>query len=171
MKSRICTIGIMLLIAGFTAVRAQSTPRAHAISINPFGFAHGAFDINYEQRVGGTNSFVLRAEFYPERYDWSAFGIGGAYRWYFGPYNGARALSGLSAGPFIDAVFWSWRGEHHYGGGTNSIVIGGEIAFKWIWTNFMLEPSLSLGFIPVNTDEPYYHDAYWGLGLSFGYAW
>lgn len=170
MRTYTSSLIFIFLFAGLSVTRAQNAPRAHAVSVNFFGFAHGAFDINYEQRVG-TNSFVLRAEFFPEREHWTAFGFGGAYRWYIAPNNGARALSGLAVGPFLDAIFWSWRGEKYYGGGTTSIVFGGELAYKWIWTNFMLEPVLSLGFIPVNTDEPYYHGAYWGLGLSLGYAW
>jgi hypothetical protein len=170
MKFPVTGIAFCLLLAAGYGARAQNTPRAHAISVNPFGFAHGALSIDYEQR-SGTNSFVIRAEFFPERKYWTAFGIGGAYRWYFAPNNGARALSGLAAGPFLDAIFWSWRGEKHYGGGTTSIVFGGELSYKWIWTNFMLEPILSLGFMPVNTDEAYYRGAYWGLGLSLGYAW
>ncbi|MDH7516229.1 MAG: hypothetical protein QHI48_10195 [Bacteroidota bacterium] len=169
----VLSCAFLLALVPFPDSQAQETPRAHAISVNPLGFVFGLMNVRYEQRVQGTNSFHVGGTLVPIYTNYMGFGLTGGYRWYFLPNEGRKALCGMAAGPFLSLLFWNYSGTASIGSeGGVVMILGGDLSYKWIWTNFMLEPSLELGFIPVKGKGDFYATtAFLGLGLHLGYAW
>ena len=97
----------------------------------------------------------------------SAFGIGGAYRWYFDPFSeGKSSLNGLFVGPRLDFFMWSWYdGEVTY----STLAIGAEVNYKWTFSNkWVVEPTVKFVF-PVMIESGYSYTNY-GFGVNLGYA-
>lgn len=155
----------------------SSLGQGHAISANPIGLAFGILNATYEHKVGTSNSFTVSGYRFSFATNWSAYGIGGSYRWYFNLDDGKKPIQGLSAGPLIAFGFWSWDGPDiydpwgildSYDGGT-SVAIGGELAYKWVFSGFVVEPILALTFNAVDITGLSYQ-AY-GVGVNLGYSW
>ncbi len=157
MKAFFAACLIALALTSVPGQQAQAQARDHSISADPLGLAFGMLNATYEQRVGGT----------------TAFGFGGSYRWYFNLNDGKSPLEGLSAGPAVTIGFWDYGGykifNESYGG--TSIAIGGELAYKWIFNQFVVEPILRVNFNV--TDVSGLGSTYrgYGLGVNLGYAW
>lgn len=137
-----------------------------SIGANPIGLAFGIFNAKYEQQVSAENSFTAEAIYWSFA-GWSAFGVGGSYRWYlFQDYN--KALTGFSFGPYASVGFWSFE-TATWGGGT-SLGLGAEAAYKWVFDGgFMVEPLVNVNFNILSLDGLSYRP--FGIGLVVGYAW
>jgi len=172
------TVFIALVLVSFlsntTRVEAQSYSKS--ISANPIGLAFGLFNATFESRIGANNSFTIGGYYFSFATNWKAYGFGGSYRWYFDLNDGKRPLQGLSAGPAILFGFWSYDHPSYdpygvysnYDGGT-TVAVGGEVAYKWVFGGFVVEPIFTLNFAVASvsglTYQPY------GLGVNLGYAW
>ena len=168
---------IVLIIIAVAAIsipskNALAISYNNAISANPLGLAFGIFNATYENRISAGNSFTIYASYW-SYVDWAAYGLGGSYRWYLNNLvqNNKKPLEGLSAGPAISIGFWKWSGSsiyNNYGNGT-SVSIGGEAAYKWVFSGFVVEPIISISFNLVNINGLIYKP--FGLGCNLGYAW
>ena len=142
----------------------------NAISANPIGLAFGMLNATYESRLSAVNTFTISG-YYWKIVDWTAFGFGGSYRWYLKLLqDNKKPIEGLSAGPALAIGFWKWDGP--YGstldGGT-SIAIGGEVAYKWVFDGFVVEPIITIMFNAASITGLTY-DPFRG-GVNLGYAW
>jgi hypothetical protein len=170
MKAIFAACLIALALTCVPGQQAQAQARDHVISADPLGLAFGMLNATYEQKVGNSNSFTIFGSYW-SYLSWTAYGFGGSYRWYFNLNDGKAPLEGLSAGPMISVGVWDWGGIsfiNDYSGGT-SIAIGGELAYKWIFGQFAVEPILRLNFNVASISGLDYR-AY-GLGVNLGYAW
>lgn len=159
---------IVALMGNVQEIFAQRVVQNYnqSIGANPIGLAFGLFNAKYEQQVSAENSFTAEV-IYWNFAGWSAFGVGGSYRWYLFQ-ESEKALKGFSFGPYASVGFWSFENAT-WGGGT-SLAIGGEAAYKWVFDGgFMVEPIVNVNFNILNLDGLSYRP--FGLGVILGYAW
>ncbi len=178
---------VVLAVASFGFVshaRAQARPSPHTqvVSVDPLGMAlNGPLMFQYEWKTGPVYSWAVRAFYWPSRAassgsvsdQWSAFGLGGAYRIYIAD---SRALTGLSVAPVANVFFFHGS---ELGRSGISVWVGGDIAYKWIFDEFSIEPiiELAIGFGPQGAQSsgpavPAYTTGTQAvIGLSGGYAW
>ncbi len=168
MKSLCAAVLLVIALSFIPTQRADAQARDHSITADPIGLAFGLLNATYEQRVGNANSFTVFGSYWSYS-EWTAVGFGGSYRWYFNLNDGKTPLEGLSAGPMISVGFWDWGGPFASFDGGTSIAIGGELAYKWIFNQFVVEPILRLNFNVADINGLDYR-AY-GLGVNLGYAW
>ncbi len=150
--------------------QARPSSKTQVISIDPLGLAYNfPLTFQYEYKIGPVYSWVIRAHYWPAPstgIDWSGFGVGGAYRIYIAD---SRAITGLSVEPAADLLFF--RSSNL---GKSSIVawIGGDLAYKWIFDQFSIEPmfGLRIGF-GGNEARSNATGAAPILALGLGYAW
>ncbi|MCO5252495.1 MAG: hypothetical protein M9949_13895 [Candidatus Kapabacteria bacterium] len=164
----IFAITIILMTASVQDLFAQRVVKNYnqSIGVNPIGLAFGFFNAKYEQQVSADNSFTVDALYWGFA-GWSAFGVGGSYRWYLLQEND-KALRGFSFGPAVSIGFWSFENAT-WGGGT-SLGIGGEAAYKWVFEGgFVVEPYVSITFNALDLDGLSYRP--FGMGVVLGYAW
>ena len=161
------------LLSGTSYGQARPSSKTQVISVDPLGLAYQLpLMLQYEYKAGPVNSWAIRAHWWPSRDEgigsWSGFGLGGAYRVYIAD---SRALTGLSVAPAADLLFFtqSLNGVKQ----RSAIVgwIGGDIAYKWIFDQFAVEPLLGLriGF-GGNTAPSYATTLIPILAVSGGYA-
>ncbi len=164
---------VIILVAVFAIALPSKSLVAqsynNAISANPIALAYGMFNATFESRMSAANSFTISG-YYWSFGSWTAFGIGGSYRWYLKLIqDNKKPLEGLSAGPALAVGFWKWDNTYYnYGGGT-SIAIGGEAAYKWVFDGFVVEPILQIMFNVANIQGLDYRP--FGAGVNLGYAW
>jgi hypothetical protein len=143
---------------------------SNSIGADPISLAFGVLNVTYEHKVAPTNSFTIFGSYF-SIIDWSAYGIGGTYRWYLDVGNDKQALEGLSLGPLAEIAFWSWNGSYYSYSGGASVIIGGNVSYKWIFGGgFVVEPNATIAF---NAAAPTGFSGYhaFGLGVNLGYAW
>jgi hypothetical protein len=124
-------------------IEARASNKTQVISVEPLGlFQDGNFlSVVYEWKASSTNSYFLRARLSNISY-YTGLGIGGGYRWYIAD---SRALTGLSVAPVAEMVFYS---SSELNKSSFVFGIGGEIAYKWIFDQFAVEPGfgVTIGF-------------------------
>ncbi|MEI8134327.1 MAG: hypothetical protein WCH46_04505 [bacterium] len=98
--------------------------------------------IQYEFKTSSTSSIAIRAAFVTPVSGSSAFGAGGAWRFYI---NDSRALSGMSVGPAAEIFFFK---NNDLSKNNMVISIGGDFAYKFFFDQFTVEPMIGgrLGF-------------------------
>ncbi len=94
--------------------------------------------LQYEFRNGPVNSIALRAGFIPGYVGYTGLLIGGAYRFFIAD---SRALTGLSVAPAADIFFVS---NSILNRSSASFDLGGDLAYKWIFDAFSVEPIVSV---------------------------
>lgn len=149
------------------SAQARPSSKGSVISLDVLELAlQGPLSIQYEWKTSPVNSWALRGYFWPTRGDYSAFGVGGAYRFYIAD---SRALTGLSVAPAADVFFFN---SSLLSKTATIFEIGGDLAYKWIFDQFSVEPMFGIrigfggaesvtyatGFLPV-------------LAVNLGYAW
>lgn len=155
-------------LASSTEVSAQArpSPKGSILSVEPFGLLgiglYRYVQLQYEWRLSQDNSIALRAALLPAYAGVSGFGLGGSYRFYIAD---GRALTGLNVSPGLDVVLLS-AGEASY----QTFGIGGDLAYKWIFDSFGVEPYLRFRQNFAGS-EGYYAGADLGIGVYIGYAW
>ena len=172
MRKLIATTFIVLCVALAVPQDMKAQSYSNSLSADPLGLAFGMLNATFESRVGAQNSFTLFGNYYTSTYlaDWTAFGFGGSYRWYFDINDGKRPIQGLSAGPFIAFSFWSWGGPSWINYDNSlAVAIGGEGAYKWVFGGFVVEPYLRLA-LPITKGDGITYRGY-GLGCNLGFAW
>ena len=111
------------------------------LKTNPLGLAFGNFNVTYEKVLDEKSSVLGSVNFFFNTFgvDVSAFGIGGAYRYYLT--NAKKAVpNGLYVNPQVGFTFGS-SGDFNYSG----IAIGAEIGYQWVWESGV---ALDLGIGP-----------------------
>lgn len=167
---KLLVVSALILTFALSNVSAQYS---RAISVDPIDFlVSKVFNATYEHQLSEKNSFTVFASYYSYSEWWSAYGIGGSYRWYLtGVLNDDKTpIEGLSVGPMAKISFWSWDGPSYFSwdGGTY-IVIGAEAAYKFNFGNWFVEPIIRLGFAVSDLDGLGYDP--FGGGVNVGYAW
>jgi hypothetical protein len=151
--------------------QARPSPMENVISIDPLPLAYdGSLVLQYEYKNGPVESWLFRLHYWPDPSTlsgWSGFGAGAAYRFYVAD---SRALTGLSVAPAADIFFFRQPTLNY-----SSICadIGGDIAYKYIFDDFAIEPLLGLriGFALSGVTSPTRATGLEGLiGFAVGYA-
>lgn len=163
----------------------------HVITVDPLFTATGPyanfhtnytriiFNIGYEHRLSKLNSFTVNTALHLVSNDeiYRIFSLGGSYRWYIDLFNnllndGKQPIEGLSVGPTAMIQLRVDNPDKNYVTTTTmdpefDIGIGGEAAYKFIFSDFVVEPVIRLLIgLPDMTD---FH--VFSLGLNVGYAW
>ena len=167
---RFFTLSLLVITALFCLVQMQSNAQqSKAISANPIGLAFNLLNATFENKTAPTNSFTISGNYWSIG-DWKAYGFGGSYRWYFDLNDGKKPIQGMFVGPKVNVGFFSWGGSNYFTYNSQTYIgIGGEFGYKWVWSGFMLEPSLTLLIAAGSVD--YVSVGAFGAGLSIGYAW
>lgn len=170
MRKLIVLSAIVLLFAASGSFAQKYT---RAITIDPLDFlVSKVINVTYEQMLSEKNSFTIFASYYAYSGDWSAYGIGGSYRWYLPGVldDGKSPYEGLSVGPMARVSFWDYTGPNPLGTdyGGSYVVLGGEAAYKFVFDRWVVEPILRLGFGVTELDGLGYSG--WGGGVNIGYA-
>lgn len=166
---------IAFLLIGTNGLFAQSSSYTNVLTCDPVDLlVSKVLNATFEHRVSYDNTFTITGSYYKYSDNWSAFGIGGSYRWYIDLFKeGKKPLEGFSVGPMLRLSWWNWDGDNKYGhsydGGTY-VVIGGEAAYKWVFSeHWVVEPIIRLGFGVTDVTGLGYEG--WGAGVNFGYTW
>ena len=171
---QVLLVAIVVLSVAATQSYGQARPSAktNVISVDPLGLAYNfPLTFQYEYKTGPVNSWAFRLHYWPSHdnsptNDWTAFGLGAAYRYYIAD---SRALTGLSVDPAADLFFF--KGPQT---GRTAIVfwVGGDIAYKWIFSDFSVEPMFGfrVGFGGA-TAPNYATGAEAVIAVNAGYAW
>ena len=167
LASALVIVAVLFGIVGNSRGQARVSSKNNVISLDPIGLAYSGYALfQYEFKTGPTNSWALRAILWPARDAYStAFGLGAAYRIYIAD---SRALTGLSVAPAADVVFF--RAVDAGVAGATIFDIGGDLAYKWIFDQFSVEPmfGLRIGFGSQVTYATGFQPV---LALNLGYAW
>lgn len=161
---------LVVLLSLSTPTLSNAQTYHQSIGTNPFGLIWGQLNAIYEQQIAPKNSFTAFGTYWSWN-DFSAFSIGGSYRFYL-MQEQVRAIQGFSFGPLAQVAFWSWNGNalSSYGGGT-VFYIGAEASYKWVFEGgWMVEPTFRVYF-PLNTLEGTAGYSNYGFGANVGYAW
>jgi hypothetical protein len=183
MKVGIAKAFVLTLVIGLVTIaatnssygQARPSSKTQVISADPLGLAYQfPLTFQYEYKAGPINSWALRAHWWPSRVsggigEWSGFGMGGAYRVFVAD---SRALTGLSVAPAVDLFFFT---QTLNGTKQRSAIdgwIGGDLAYKWIFDQFSVEPLLGLRIGFGANDGPAYATGMEAIiSFSGGYAW
>jgi hypothetical protein len=141
-------IGALVASSNSARSQARPSPKTQVISVDPVGLILAApLIVQYEYKTGPVNSWAFRGLWWPyginNGYDWSAFGVGGAYRFYVAD---SRALTGLNIAPVAEVFFFHGSNLAINGQARTGIAvwIGGDVGYKWIFDDFSVEPMLGL---------------------------
>ncbi|MFI5202777.1 MAG: hypothetical protein ACHQNE_10350 [Candidatus Kapaibacterium sp.] len=163
----------LLLSANRARAQARPSPATQVISVDPVPLAYDyPLTVQYEYKADPVSSWMFRLHYWPSpdpSGDWSGYGLGAAYRFYIAD---SRALTGLSVAPAADLFFFR---ETLFNTSQRTAIcfdVGADLAYKWIFDQFAVEPILGLrvGFGPnvspnrATGTEPL-------IGVSGGYAW
>ena len=172
----------VLLHASSDRVSAQARPssKTNVAAVDPLGLAvQEPFNIQYEMKAGPVNSWVFRGHWWGGLTGgtgsggtgtWGGPGLGGAYRFFVAD---SRALTGLSVAPAADLFFFNQSLVSGNGGTAIVLWIGGDIAYKWIFDQFSIEPlvGLRIGYTPAANAPSKPTGGIATIGLYAGYAW
>lgn len=141
-------IGAIFAVSDAAHSQARPSSKTQVFSVDPVGLIlDDPLILQYEYKTGPVNSWAFRALWWPYgtdiSYDWTAYGVGAAYRFYVAD---SRALTGLSIAPAAELLFF----HGSFAGGASSsksgiaVWIGGDVGYKWIFDDFSVEPMLGL---------------------------
>jgi hypothetical protein len=181
MKTRSLAVVLLFLISSVLifAPRSGYSQRASGnnndIALDFVDFlVNNTFAIQYEFKSTSTTSFLIRGEYVTKGEGsagtTSAFGVGGAWRFYI---LDSRALSGFSIAPAIDLFFFKNTLLSR-----NNVVfsLGADGAYKFFFGNFTVEPTVGLreGIVP-GSNQPPGENTFTGIypvvSLYLGWAW
>lgn len=160
-------IGLML-VAGSTSSYGQARPSAktQVISGDFIGYFQDGKEIHvqYEWKASPVNSWFIRALFGRTSSKYNGLGLGGGYKFFIAD---SRALTGLGIAPVAQAYLWS----HEFLPSQQTISVGGELSYKWLFDDFSVEPLLgvSIGFGGDNITYLTKTRVY--ANVFLGYAW
>jgi hypothetical protein len=176
MKTRFSFIFTMLLVVGlFCVPKAGYSQRASSNNNNISGdfvgflMPENTFTIQYEWKANSVQSWAVRAQYVVPGHNTTAFGVGGEMRFYF---LDSRALAGFSVGPVADVFFFK---NNDLGKSKVLFAVGGDIAHKWFFDHFTVEPSFGLRY-GISSGEVFtsiakYTTIYPVGSIYLGYAW
>lgn len=173
-----CLAWIALITVTFTAgktyAQARPSPATSAISVDfvPLIYTF-PLTFQYEMKSDPVSSWILRLHYWPGLTgQYTGYGVGAAYRFYVAD---SRALTGLAVAPAADLFFFR---QAQLTGGTGSsrsaigFDIGGDLSYKWIFDQFLVEPIFGLRFGIGGSNTPTTFTTIQPLiGVNLGYAW
>ena len=176
---------MLLMIVSLSFIITNSESKAagsyhNAISIDPLDFLfYSQLLATYEYQLSASNSITGILGYYRYTFDnnysikdlsYSELSIGASYRWYLkGLINDKKKpIEGISVGPYAIATFASFSNSAYAGGAYFSI--GGEVAYKWIFDSWVVEPIIRLN-IPLNKITGFTQYRSFFTGVNIGYAW
>ena len=139
-----CVVLLVLVAVGSMTERsfsqARPSAKSNVISIGLLRLIQVPQFVyfQYEWRTSATNSVALRAGYQLAYSDFTGFAVGGAYRFFIAD---SRALTGLSVAPAADIYFLS---SSLLSRTYTSFSVGGDVAYKWIFDQFSVEPIVAL---------------------------
>ena len=167
------TVCFLLSVTDAEAQKRGGKRYQQAITINPVTLIWDQVIITYEHQTGKFNTFTVQGLLWAPGGGWTGYGIGGSYRWYLmNLFNDKKIpIQGFSVGPVLGIIQYNWDGEgifSDYGG--TSIGIGGEAAYKFVFSDFVVEPKFQI-FLNVSsvTGNPAWNS--FTIGCNVGYAW
>jgi hypothetical protein len=175
MKRIVTSVAAFVLLAltfglSPSSVLAQARPssKTNVLSLKVLGAIRNyPTEINYEWKADSKSSWLARLEYWNLSDLYTGFGLGAQYRFYIAD---SRALTGLSIGPEAEIFFLSPSNSAYKS--YTIVAIGGDIAYKWIFTDFAVEPFLGVRFgIGGSEGVKGTTGPDWRLGLNLGYAW
>lgn len=135
-------IALSVVFAPNTYGQARTSTKTQVISVDALGLFQSGniLTVQYEWKTAPTNSIHIRGRFSSSSAvgGYTGFGIGGGYRFYIAD---SRALTGLSVAPVVEA----WFINHEVYESSSALGIGGEVAYKWIFDQFSVEPGVGIG--------------------------
>lgn len=182
MKFKITTILLSIAIMFSLTINNASAKKVtyhQSITVNPIGLAFGMINATYEQQLSKTNSFTVSGLYWDlgsSLGNWTAYGIGGSYRWYNDLFHTRKKpLEGLSFGPKIAISTWTYNVSEYWESeldGGLTVAVGGEATYKWVWSNFALETGVDILFNVISPSD-LSGSGYSAFGLvgAVGYAW
>lgn len=131
------------------------------------------FNIRYEQMLTKKNSFTAELVYDYNYNNVHGFVVGAAYRWYFRnlfPDVKTSGIEGLIVAPYARLGIYRHKLNTNNYDNDLGLEIGGEVAYKWVFGGFAVEPIIRLGIGA--TGPEYYNKGFhpWP-GVSIGYAW
>jgi hypothetical protein len=156
----------MTFSASNAYAQARPSPATQVVSVDfiPLVIDY-PMTLQYEFKADPVSSWVLRLHFWPGlSADYTGFGFGAAYRFYIAD----------SRAPAADIYLFHQSAQL---GGTGSrsavgIDLGGDLAYKWIFDQFAVEPIVGLRFGFGSSTTPSALTTIWPIiGCSLGYAW
>ena len=156
-----------------TSAAMYTTSKSKVVSIDPFDLINaGRINATYERKISAKNSFCINGSFWSFDEFRTAFGIGGAYRWYFDLFEeGKSSMNGLSVAPRLDLYYWSesWNNHLLKDESYPTLALGAEVNYKWVFSDkWVIEPTIKLVF-PVLKKSGHRYTNH-GFGINLGYA-
>ncbi len=166
-------LSLFIIVGLFIVSNNVEAAYTKSISADPILlFQNNIISLRYEKMLTKRNSISFDFEYDDNYSNVAGFRVGALYRWYLRDIFPIRTsgINGFSVGPFATLGLYSFDNQ-----GTKTtentfyMEVGGEAAYKWVFSNFQLEPSIKIG-LPV-VKESYQEDFNWGFGIKLGYAW
>ena len=172
----------VFIICGLWSVNAQE----NVVKVNPIAVLGGTDLVSYERVIGDQSSAVISGAIGGFKFggvDYSSFGVGAQYRYYF-----SEVLKGwYGAG---DAAFQSGdvEVEDLFGSSSSSsktdfsaFRVGAKAGYQWIWnSDFSLDLNFGIAYSSFNYDDNDDNSSFSILkasgvlptfGFGLGYAW
>jgi len=158
-------IALSVAFSSNTYGQARTSTKTQVVSVEALGlFQNGnILTVQYEWKTAPTNSIHIRGRFSTDGL-YTGFGVGGGYHFYIAD---SRALTGLSVTPVAEIWFYN---STDLNSSTMKLGIGGEVAYKWIFDQFSVEPGVGLNIGFLGDDVPYYNKARVYAQCHLGYA-
>ncbi len=181
MKTRLTVLLAVLIISGiFSAPKIgyaqRTTSKNNDIAVDFVDFlVNNTFTAQYEFKSTSTSSFLIKALYVTKNTGTatgtlSAFGVGGAWRFYI---LDSRALAGFSVDGALDFFFFK---NTTLSRNNIAFAIGPDAAYKFFFDQFTVEPTLGVrvGIIPENNPPPgenTFSGLYPVASIYLGWAW
>ncbi len=181
MKTRLTVLLTVLMITGIflplkNSYAQRATSKNNDIAVDFVDFLiNNTFTAQYEFKSTSTSSFLIKAEYVTKNTGTatgtlSAFGVGGAWRFYI---LDSRALEGFSIAGALDLFFFK---NTTLSRNNVAFAPGADGAYKFFFDQFTVEPTLGVrvGIIPDNNPPPgenTFSGIYPVASIYFGWAW
>lgn len=154
----------IIAILGFKGVNAQE----NVVKFNPLALIVGSIEVGYERVLNDNQSLqvdLAYASFNSGVLDYSGFGGGLQYRFYFQESNDAP--TGWFAGPV--ASYASTKADGIGGDFKTSVfAAGGVVGYQWNWQPITLDLYGGPAYYSVDADDPTFDFGFDGLGARLG---
>jgi hypothetical protein len=146
--------------------QARTSTKTQVISLEALGlFQKGnIITVQYEWKTAPTNSIHIRGRFSDYSNTYTGFGLGGGYHFYIAD---SRALTGLNVAPVAEVWFYN---SSELNSSSTVFGVGGEIAYKWIFDQFSVEPGVGVMIGFGGDDITYYTQTRVYAQCHLGYA-
>lgn len=163
-------IAVFFVVSTFLSVdasaQAKTSTKTQVISLEALGlFQSGSIiTVQYEWKASPTTSWHIRGRFSDYSNTYTGFGLGGGYHFYIAD---SRALTGLNVAPVAEVWFYN---SSELNSSSTVFGVGGEIAYKWIFDQFSVEPGVGVMIGFGGDDITYYTKTRVYAQCNLGYA-